>query len=137
MESSEKHQQEQRTDPTTTVIKSKAGHTIMVECVTETTGDESARGEKTDDESRKRMETDVATQEETESELGDETTGSDEDFEEEQSVVEFENPACELSQSYEIEQEYENMTKEQEAAEVQALTPHEQAKYRELIKLHQ
>ena len=36
-----------------------------------------------------------------------------------------------------MEPEYENMTAEQEAAEVQALSPTEQAKYRELTQLHQ
>ena len=55
----------------------------------------------------------------------------------EPSVVEFENPVYELSQTYEMESEYENMTLEQEAIEVQALTPAEQAKYRELTRLHQ
>ena len=43
----------------------------------------------------------------------------------------------ELSQTYEMESEYESMTVEQEATEVQALSPAEQAKYRELTKLHQ
>ena len=43
----------------------------------------------------------------------------------------------ELSQIYEMEPKYENMTLEQEAMEVQALTPAEQAKYRELTRLHQ
>ena len=38
---------------------------------------------------------------------------------------------------YEMESEYENMTMEQEATEVWALTPAEQAKYRELTRLHQ
>ena len=44
MGSSEEHQQEQREDPTTTVIKSKAGHAIMVKHIT--TGNKSAKGEK-------------------------------------------------------------------------------------------
>ena len=52
-------------------------------------------------------------------------------------MVEFEDPTYELSQSYEMEPEYEDMTPEQEATEVQALTPTEQAEYRELTKLHQ
>ena len=52
-------------------------------------------------------------------------------------IVEFEDPTYELSQSYELEPEYEDMTPEQEAAEVQALTPMKQAEYRELTKLHQ
>ena len=36
-----------------------------------------------------------------------------------------------------MEPEYGSMTLEQEAIEVQALTPAEQAKYRELTRLHQ
>ena len=52
-------------------------------------------------------------------------------------MVEFEDPMYELSQTYEMEPEYESMTLEQEAIEVQALTPAEQAKYRELTRLHQ
>ena len=44
------------------------------------------------------------------------------------SVIEFEDPIYEHSQSYEMEPEYENMTQEQEAIEVQALTPAEQTK---------
>ena len=51
--------------------------------------------------------------------------------------MEFEDPVYELSQAYEMEPEYENMTAEQEAVEVQALSPVGQAKYRELTKLHQ
>ena len=43
----------------------------------------------------------------------------------------------ELSQTYEMEPEYETMTAEQEVAEVQALSPVRQAEYRELSKLHQ
>ena len=49
----------------------------------------------------------------------------------------IEDPIYELSQTYEMEPEYKDMTPEQEATEVQALTPTEQAKYRELTKLHQ
>ena len=51
--------------------------------------------------------------------------------------MEFEDPVYELSQAYEMEPEYENMTAEQEAVEVQALSPVGQAEYRELTKLHQ
>ena len=57
--------------------------------------------------------------------------------EDEPSIVEFEDPVYELSQAYEMEPEYESMTTEQEAAEVQALSPVKQAEYRELTKLHQ
>ena len=62
---------------------------------------------------------------------------NDDEFGDEPSVVEFVDPVYELSQTYEMESEYENMTLEQEATEVQALTPTEQAKYRELTRLHQ
>ena len=43
----------------------------------------------------------------------------------------------ELSQTFELEPEYENMTVDQEAAEVQALSPVAQAEYQELSKFHQ
>ena len=66
MESSERCQQEQGKDPITTVIKSKTGHTVMIEHIAKIPGDESARREKADDESRARPETDVTTQEELE-----------------------------------------------------------------------
>ena len=52
-------------------------------------------------------------------------------------MVEFEDPVYELLQTYEMESKYESMTMEQEAAEVRALSPAEQAKYRELTRLHQ
>ena len=51
--------------------------------------------------------------------------------------MEFEDPVYELSQAYEMEPEYESMTAEQEAVEVQALSPVGQAECRELTKLHQ
>ena len=57
--------------------------------------------------------------------------------EEDQPIVEFEDQANELSQAYELEKEYQDMTVEQEAAVVQALTLQEQAEYRELSRLHQ
>ena len=61
-----------------------------------------------------------------------ETTSDDGEPEDELSIVEFEDPMYELSQSCELEPEYENMTVDQEAAEVQALLPVMQAQYREL-----
>ena len=61
----------------------------------------------------------------------------DDDPGDEPSVVEFEDLIYELSQTYEMEPECEDMTPEHEATEVQALTPTEQVKYRELTKLHQ
>ena len=65
------------------------------------------------------------------------STVDNDDSGDEPSVGEFEDSIYELSQTYEMEPEYEDMTLEQEATEVQALTPTEQAKYRELTKLHQ
>ena len=65
------------------------------------------------------------------------STKDDDDSGDEPSMVEFEDPIYELSQTYEMEPEYKDMTPEQEAIEVQALTPTEQTKYRELTKLHQ
>ena len=60
----------------------------------------------------------------------DETSGGE-------PIVDFEDPLYELSQSYEVESEYEDMTIKQELAEVKAMTPCEQAKYQELIQFHQ
>ena len=99
---------------------------------------------KMDDESGQEKEIDVEEQEEvdveghrkTTDEPGDETT-DDSEPEDEPSVVEFEDPVYELSQTYEMESEYESMTVEQEAAKVRALSPAEQVKYRELTRLHQ
>ena len=66
----------------------------------------------------------------------DESTDDDE-LGDDPTVIEFEDPVYELSQTYEMEPEYKSMTAEQEAAKVQALSPAEQVKYRELIWLHQ
>ena len=119
----------------TTIATSKAGHTVLIKCTS--MSDESEKMRKADDESRQEEEVDIEEQEETAAEHGSESTEDDDDFGDEPSVVEFEDPIYELSQSYQIEPEYEDMTPEQEAAEVQALTPIEQAEYRELTKLHQ
>ena len=56
--------------------------------------------------------------------------------EEDQPVVDFEDQSYELAQTYQLEDEYQDMTAEQEAAEVQMLTPREQAEYQEMMKLH-
>ena len=131
--------QERPSEPTkgqeTTIATSKVGRTVIIECTS--MGDKSEKTRKVDDESRQEEEVDVEEQEETTAEHGSESTGDDDDFGDEPSVVEFEDPIYELSQSYEIEPEYEDLTPEQEATEVQALTPMEQAEYRELTKLHQ
>ena len=57
--------------------------------------------------------------------------------EEDQPVVEFEDQSYELAQTYQLEDEYQDMMAEQEAEQVQTLTPWEQAEYREMTKLHQ
>ena len=119
----------------TTIAMSKAGCTVIIECTS--MGDKSENTRKVDDESRQEEEVDVEEQEGTTAEHGSESTEDDDDFGDEPSVVEFEDPIYELSQSYKIEPEYKDMTPEQEATEVQALTPTEQAEYRELTKLHQ
>ena len=93
--------------------------------------------ETANDKSRQEEEVDIEEQEETTAEHSSESTEGNDDFDDEPSVVEFEDPIYELSQSYELEPEYKDMTPEQEAAEVQALTSTEQVEYRELTKLHQ
>ena len=65
----------------------------------------------------------------------DESTNNNE-LKDESTMIEFEDPVYELSQTYEMEPEYEGMTMEQEAAKVQDLSPIEQAEYRELTRFH-
>ena len=126
-------------DPTkgqeTTMATSEAGHAVLIRCTSMI--DESEKTRKMDDKSRKEEEVDIEEQEEIMAEQDSESTIDNDDFGDEPSVVEFEDPIYELSQSYEIEPKYEDMTPEQEATEVQALTPAEEVKYRELTKLHQ
>ena len=115
---------------TTTV--SAAGCTIMIEHLDK--GDKSKKTKKTDDESEQEKEIDVMEQEEVDveghgkaaDEPGDEIT-NDSEPEDEPSMVEFEDPVYELSQTYEMESKYESMTVEQEAAKVWDLSPIEQA----------
>ena len=134
--SSSSHPLEPTKGQETTTATSKVGCTVLIKHTG--MGDESEKTRKTDDKSsQEEEEIDVEEWEETTAEHGGESTEGDTDFDDETSVVEFEDPIYELSQSYEIEPEYEDMTPEQEAAEVQALTPTEQAEYRELTKLHQ
>ena len=114
---------------------STAGHTVLIRCTN--MGDESARARKTDDKSGQKEEIDVEEHEEATVEQESGSTVDDDDSGDEPSVVEFEDPIYELSQTYEMEPEYENITPGQEATEVQALTPTEQAEYRELTRLHQ
>ena len=91
---------------------------------------------KMDDESEHEKELDIEECEKVDTETCERTT-DDEETEDEPSIVEFEDPVYELSQSHEMEPEYESMTAEQEVAEVQALSSVGQARYRELTKLHQ
>ena len=133
--SSQECQPKPTKDQETTIATSKAGCTILVKHIS--IGDKLEKMRKVDDKSRQEEEVDVEEWEETTTEHGSESTEGDDDFDDEPPVVEFEDPTYELSQSFELEPEYEGMTPEQEAAEVQALTPMEQAEYRELTKLHQ
>ena len=131
--------QECQSEPTkgqeTTIATCKVGHTVLIKHTS--MGDELEKTRKVDDKSRQEEEVDIEEWEETTAEHGSESPEGNDDFGGEPSVVEFKDPIYELSQSYEIEPEYEDMTLEQEAAEVQALTLIEQAEYRELTKLHQ
>ena len=118
----------------TTTFISKTGRMVSVEWVNKR--DKSEKTQKTDDESgpEKELEIEEPEKEGTEEH---EATSYDGEPEDELSIVEFEDPMYELSQSYELELEYKNMTVDQEAAKVQALLPVMQAEYRELSKLHQ
>ena len=118
--SSQEHQPEPTKGQETTKATSKMGCTILVRHIS--IGDESERMRKADDKSRQEEEVDVEEWEETTTEHGGESTEGDEDFNDEPPIVEFKDPTYEFSQSYELEPEYEDMTPEQEAAEVQALT---------------
>ena len=133
--SSQKHQPESTKGQETTKATSKVGRTILVRHIS--IGDKSERTRKADDKSRQEEEVGIEEREETTTEHGGESTEGDGGFDDEPPIVEFEDPTYELSQSYELEPEYEDMTPEQEAAEVQVLTPMEQVEYRELTKLHQ
>ena len=126
----------------TTTTTSAAGCTMSIKRINK--GDESAETEKTDDELGQEKEIGVEEQGEVDIEecgkMTDKPEGestNDDEPEDEPSVVEFEDPVYELSQTYEMELEYESMTIEQEATEVWALSPAEQAKYRELTRLDQ
>ena len=112
---------------------SAAGCTVTIEHIEQR--DKSKKTQKMDDESEHEKELDIEECEEVDTETCERTTDNEE-TEDEPSIVEFEDPVYELSQSHEMEPEYESMTAEQEAAEVQALSPVGQAGYRELTKLH-
>ena len=65
-----------------------------------------------------------------------EISNEDVSDEEDQPVVDFEDESYELAQTYQLEDEYQDMTAEQETAEAQMLMPQEQAEYQEKMKLH-
>ena len=90
--------------------------------------DESEKTQKTDDESGHEKELEIK-EHEKEGTEEHEKTSDDEEPEDKPCIVEFEDPMYELSQTNELEPEYENMTVDQEAAEVQALSPVVQAGY--------
>ena len=113
---------------------SAAGCTVTIEHIKK--GDKLKKTQKTDDELEHEKELDIEEREKVDTEAHERTT-DDEETEDEPSIVEFEDLVYELSQAHEMEPEYESMTAEQEAAEVQALSPVGQAGYRELTKLHQ
>ena len=52
-------------------------------------------------------------------------------------TVEFEDPMFELMQEEELEEEYDEMTPEQEREVTSQLTPRERAEYQEMIKFYQ
>ena len=54
---------------------------------------------------------------------GDQEDSNDETTDEEEPLNEFEDPLYKMSQSYEMEPEYENMIPEQEVAKVKIMTP--------------
>ena len=116
----------------TTTFVSKTGRMVSVERVKK--GDESEKTQKTDDESGPEKELEECEEEGTKEH---EMNSDDEEPEDEHSIVEFEDPMYELSQTFELEPEYKNMTVDQEAAEVEALSPVAQAEYQELSKFHQ
>ena len=108
----------------TTMTVSAAGCTVTIEHIEQ--GDKSKKTQKMDDELEREKELDTEGQKEVDTGAYERRT-DDEEIEDESSIVEFEDPVYELSQAYEIEPEYESMTAEQEAAEVQALSPVGQA----------
>ena len=90
-------------------------------------GDKLEKTQKTDDELRYGKELEIEEYEKEDTEEYE--TSDDEEPEDKLSIVEFEDPMYELSQMLELEPEYKNMTVDQEAVEVQALSPVAQAEY--------
>ena len=118
---------------TTTVssvtAKAGSGHTVIIQRVLMTTqGNKSGIRQKADDESGNMQivcaEVHVAPRLEDEANPAEEKKGNkNASDEEDQPVVEFEDQSYELAQTYQLEDEYQDMTAEQEATEVQTLMP--------------
>ena len=128
-------QPEQPAGQETTIVKSRAGCTVILKCIGECNKSELVK--KMDDESGTEEETMSKEEwEETTTDGSDDgSSGDDETSGTDMPIVE--SAMYELSQSYELEPEYDEITPEQEAVEVQAMTPREQAEYQELTKFHQ
>ena len=81
--------QERPSEPTkgqeTTIVTSKVGRTVIIECTS--MGDESEKMKKVGDESRQEEEVDIEEQEGTTAEHSSESTEDDDDFGDEPSVV--------------------------------------------------
>ena len=132
---------EQRTTTVSTITaKAGSGYTVIM-VIMMSQGDESGMRQKADDESGNMQmvcaEVHVAPRSEDKANQAEEQEGNkNTSDEEDQPVVEFEDQSYELAQTYQLEDEYQDMTAEQEAAEVQTLMPWEQAEYQEMTKLH-
>ena len=103
--------QEHPSGQETTIATSAAGCTVLIRHTK--MGDESTRTEKMDDEWGQEEEIDV--EEQGKVTVRQESGSIDDDDDEsgdEPSMVEFEDPVYELSQTYDMEPEYENMTLE-------------------------
>ena len=117
------------TASSTMTAKTKQGSTIIIECVANVNkGDKSRSEQKGDDKSRgiqvvqaevhgNLEPSDIVNVDTEESEKESESTHQ-ETNEEDQLVVEFEDQAYKLAQTYQLEQEYHEMTLEQEAEAV-------------------
>ena len=127
--------------------KPEHGHTITIEHVADINKDDKSRSEQKVDDKLRGMQvvqaevhrilepSDIVNVDTEESE-NESKSAHQETNKEYQLVVEIEDKAYELTQTYQLEQEYHEMTIEQEAEAIQALTPLEQAEHWELTMLH-
>ena len=138
---------ENTTASSTMTAKTEQGRMIIIEHVADVSkGDKLKTEQKADDELRGMQVVQVEVHRNLEpSDIVNVDTGESENEsesahqetnEEDQPVVEFEDQAYKLTQTYQLKQEYHEMTLEQEAEAVQALTPLEQAEHWELTMLH-